>query len=239
MPSPDLPRRRLVRPGALPRARLVQLPGVFGINRNARSASAEIGVRLPRKSAFGLVRNRCSFSSVLHTKALDGAGVPPRFPIQPPVYGAYTLLSGLSLELLAKAVLIERNPTLVDQGRLTKWRDNGHGLVGLLEQVGILLDAEDIYLAERLGESVVWAGRYPIPWNASGMAPRQTPQGDMAAPGDFHPDRDPSRATVIWERLENALIREWQERAPLKAAAWHAIKTGELPGLPGIGMSKE
>ncbi|MDQ1554791.1 MAG: hypothetical protein QOK46_1869 [Microbacteriaceae bacterium] len=173
------------------------------------------------------------------SKELDGAGVPPRFPIQPPVYGAYTLLSGLSLELLAKAVLIERNPTLVDQGRLTKWRDNGHGLVGLLEQVGILLDAEDIYLAERLGESVVWAGRYPIPWNASGMAPRQTPQGDMAAPGDFHPDRDPSRATVIWERLENALIREWQERAPLKAAAWHAIKTGELPGLPGIGMSKE
>ncbi len=72
MPSPDLPRRRLVRPGALPQARLVQLPGVFGINRNARSASAEIGVRLPRKSAFGLVRNGRSFSSVLHNRRCTG-----------------------------------------------------------------------------------------------------------------------------------------------------------------------
>jgi hypothetical protein len=95
----------------------------------------------------------------------------------------------------------------------------------------------DVYLAERLGECVVWAGRYPIPWNAAGLSPRQTPQGEIAAPGVFHPDRDPARASAIWDRLENSLIQEWQPRAPIKAAAWHAVKTGELPGLKHQGLS--
>jgi len=56
VPSPDLPRPRLDRPGALPRASLVQLPGVFGINRNQRSTSSEIGVRLAPKWPFGFAR---------------------------------------------------------------------------------------------------------------------------------------------------------------------------------------
>ena len=47
-------------------ASLTQLPGVFGINRNRCSASAEISVRLGRKSAFGFPRNGRSFSPVLH-----------------------------------------------------------------------------------------------------------------------------------------------------------------------------
>src|SRR6266516_5175582 len=58
----------LTDPGLFPRASLVQLPGVFGINRNPCSASAENGVRLPRKSAFGLVRNGRSVSPVLHNR---------------------------------------------------------------------------------------------------------------------------------------------------------------------------
>ena len=49
-------------------ADLTQLPGVFGINRNRCSASAEISVRLGRKSAFGFPRNGRSFSPVLHTE---------------------------------------------------------------------------------------------------------------------------------------------------------------------------
>jgi hypothetical protein len=77
-----------------------------------------------------------------HNADYGSAGVPSCFPVQPPVHGAYTLLAGLSLELLAKAVLIERNPTLVKEGKLAKWPDNGHGLIGLLRQVGIQLDSE-------------------------------------------------------------------------------------------------
>src|SRR5215467_1021768 len=54
---------------AFSQASLTQLPGVFGINRNRCSASAEISVRLGRKSAFGFPRNGRSFSPVLHSKS--------------------------------------------------------------------------------------------------------------------------------------------------------------------------
>ena len=49
-----LPRRHWVDPDVA-RANLLQLPGLFGINRNGCSASAETTVRLPR--------NRCTTSS--------------------------------------------------------------------------------------------------------------------------------------------------------------------------------
>ena len=67
MPSLVLYDVTLIDPGLLPGQSLTQLPGVFGINRNRCSASAEISVRLSRKSAFGFPRNGCSFSPVLHT----------------------------------------------------------------------------------------------------------------------------------------------------------------------------
>ena len=51
----------------LPGRACFQLPGVFGISRNQRSASSEIGVRLGPKSLFSSLRNGCSFSPVLHT----------------------------------------------------------------------------------------------------------------------------------------------------------------------------
>src|SRR5712691_2646760 len=53
----------LIDPGLQPRASLVQLPGVFGINRNPCSASTEIPVRHQPKSAFDFVGNRRSACS--------------------------------------------------------------------------------------------------------------------------------------------------------------------------------
>src|SRR6266852_5319185 len=61
----------LVRHGPFPRASLLQLPGVFGINRDPCSASAEISVRLRRKSAFGLPLNGRSASPVPHNLAQE------------------------------------------------------------------------------------------------------------------------------------------------------------------------
>jgi hypothetical protein len=69
VPSLALHVLALIDPGFFARARLVQLPGVFGISRNKRSASSEIGVRLAPKSLFGFLRNGCSFSPVLHSEA--------------------------------------------------------------------------------------------------------------------------------------------------------------------------
>ena len=47
----------LARPRAFARAKLLQLPGLFGINRNGCSASAETTVRLRPKSVYDFVRN--------------------------------------------------------------------------------------------------------------------------------------------------------------------------------------
>jgi hypothetical protein len=45
---------------ALPGANLLQQPGLFGINRNGCSASAETTVRLHPKQVYDFVRNRRS-----------------------------------------------------------------------------------------------------------------------------------------------------------------------------------
>jgi hypothetical protein len=150
-------------------------------------------------------------------------------PYQAPVYGPYVLLAGLSLELLAKAILIERDPNLVSNSGLESWgKGSGHELPLLLKKVGVNLDEEETYLAERLGESVVWAGRYPIPRRAESFAPRLTPQGELASPGDFRPETDPSRIEAIWERLKSILFGEWWQRHPETALASRVIETGDL-----------
>ena len=73
----------LARPQAFARANLLQLPGLFGINRNGCSASAETTVRLRPKSVYDfvrncrspLLRNGCSFSPVIHNTTTGHAPV--------------------------------------------------------------------------------------------------------------------------------------------------------------------
>jgi hypothetical protein len=165
-----------------------------------------------------------------YNQFIEAGGMAPTrmYPYIPPLYGPYTMLAGLSLELLAKAILIERTPTLVVEGKLKPWPGSGHELVNLLKQTGITLDAADRYLAERLGELVIWAGRYPIPKRVEQMMPRPTPEGEFASVGNFQPDQDPPRIDVLWERLKTSLMQEWQTNRPEMARAWRVIESGDL-----------
>ena len=78
--------------------------------------------------------------------------------------GPATLLYGLSLENILKAIIIKRSGSPLDRGRLNRrWRRDSHNLVKLMDRAGIAADDQERDLAKRLSAFVEWAGRYPIP----------------------------------------------------------------------------
>jgi excisionase family DNA binding protein len=83
---------------------------------------------------------------------------------------SFMLLTGLAFENLIKGIFIARNPKLVDRKKLDAklWLAvrKGHGISTLANQVTSLNPAE-LNLLTRLEESVIWAGRYPIPMNST------------------------------------------------------------------------
>ena len=89
------------------------------------------------------------------------------------VAGAATLLFGLAVENLLKAIIITREPKTVEDGRLRDWPGNGHELILLAEKANIRLDAQQQDLLQRLVAFVEWAGRYPVPKKVTKLALRQ------------------------------------------------------------------
>lgn len=76
---------------------------------------------------------------------------------------AYMLLMGLSLENLAKGVIVGREPERVGDSALTTWGSRGHDLVWLFERALIAVSVDEQALLERLTRFVAWRGRYPVP----------------------------------------------------------------------------
>jgi hypothetical protein len=107
-----------------------------------------------------------------------------RVPIQDLyLFYSYFLLAGLSLENLAKGILIGRNPNIVSNGKLNlkmlAGSSNGHHLPNLAGQVGILLSEEERNILPRLKECIVW-GKYPIHLTASGTIHQSFSYSDFA-----------------------------------------------------------
>jgi hypothetical protein len=82
------------------------------------------------------------------------------------------MLMGFSLENLIKAILLQ-TPTkiqevFVEEGRLS-WGKDGHNLLRLFKEAKIeISNLEEKYLAV-WQECAIWAGRYPLPVNESGL----------------------------------------------------------------------
>ena len=86
----------------------------------------------------------------------------------PGLMNSSMLLLGFSLENHIKAVLVAHDPKVVDEGRLKvkDWPGAGHDLIGLIGKPPcneVILAEDERGLLVRLGESVLWAGQYPIP----------------------------------------------------------------------------
>jgi hypothetical protein len=89
------------------------------------------------------------------------------------VASAATLLFGLAIENLLKAIIISKEPKTVEDGKLRNWHGNGHELILLAEKANIMLDEQQKDLLQRLVAFVEWAGRYPVPKKASKLSMKQ------------------------------------------------------------------
>ncbi len=89
------------------------------------------------------------------------------------VAGAATLLFGLAIENLLKAIIITRETKTVEDGKLRDWPGNGHELILLAREANIMLDARQKDLLHRLVAFVEWAGRYPVPKKVTKISLKQ------------------------------------------------------------------
>lgn len=79
------------------------------------------------------------------------------------IIGCAMLLYGLSLENVAKGLIVKAEPPAVVNGKLRKWSGSGHNQRELLKEAGVTLSPQEEDLVTRLTDFVEWAGRYPIP----------------------------------------------------------------------------
>jgi len=140
----------------------------------------------------------------------------------PPVAHVYMMLAGLSLEALAKGLLVARDPARVapstrgghiDLG----WKGSGHLSARLLDEAKIAMSDHDRELVDRLGIFVRWAGRYPVPLNVAEVTPRF----------EFPPQRGQADPPASWShhdfeavsRLRDVLRTDLSEAAHLRFQA--------------------
>ena len=95
-----------------------------------------------------------------------------------------TLLYGLALENLLKAILVHNDPSRTSNGRLAEWPGGGHDLSVLAREAEVALDSVETDLLKRLSQFIKWAGRYPIPKKAIEMrlVQRAAPEGFLPLP---------------------------------------------------------
>jgi hypothetical protein len=81
------------------------------------------------------------------------------------VAGVATLLYGLAIENMIKAVLLRENIAKVENDGTVKWNVEGaqaHDLVSISKPL-LVLGNDELKLLERLSAFVSWAGKYPTP----------------------------------------------------------------------------
>ena len=105
------------------------------------------------------------------------------------------MLGGLGIEALAKAVRVAKDPKLISDG---KWPLRGHDLVKLISSAGLELDPSEKGVLVQLKGFIEWAGRYPIPLDASRLTPKvitreppappaiELPEGTLMSTEDRH-----------------------------------------------------
>lgn len=137
------------------------------------------------------------------TPGVEVDGVESEAPLQSigdlQLWPARLLLAGVAIELLAKGLLVARDPSLVQGGALAPHLTN-HNLSQLLQKGEVVLDAMEEDLVKRLAVFIRWAGRYPIPINL------KTYRAEGSAEYRSMDSSDPMVFGQLFERLA-ALLR--------------------------------
>ncbi|MFZ5761084.1 MAG: hypothetical protein ACOY32_15830 [Thermodesulfobacteriota bacterium] len=122
----------------------------------------------------------------------------------------YLFLMGLAFENALKGLLISRDPSLVEDSKLSEKiskGSKGHYLLDLFDKAEIRLSSEEQEFINRLSDSVIWAGRYPAPKHEKDWVPTSLLQGGHIQPGTYMPS-DEATAQTIWRRTEEVLRKD-------------------------------
>jgi hypothetical protein len=131
--------------------------------------------------------------------------------------GTYMMLSGLCVECLAKGLILSRDPTLVETGKIPG-SIRSHDLAKLVAHAGMTdLDGKTDDLLRRLTQAVRWHGRYPVSTDYEHKSGRI----GMNIPEDYR----------LIEELQRQLINLAESQLP--ADAFDLLKaTWQLEDLP-------
>ena len=151
-------------------------------------------------------------------KRLVAQGPDLKVPWGPEATGqAAMLLSGLTIEVLIKALLIGRGGSRVENGVFKPWgkkSKHDHDIVKLFGLAGEQLTAEERNFAEHLTKFIRWAGRYPLPKKVGEMRPKLTTTAphrnvfDGATLPGVYSLADRVRFRRLFGRLEKTLADE-------------------------------
>ena len=114
-------------------------------------------------------------------------------------------LRGLSLEVMAKAVIASKGLPIVETHILTK----------LFDGAGLAIDEDEAAILHYLTESVVWLGRYPVPKKEEhydafhddrmeALTIREQSTGHRSV--RLNPRRNPRDVGSIWKKLLDAYV---------------------------------
>lgn len=120
------------------------------------------------------------------------------------LYRPAQLLMGLSLEVALKGLLVERNPTLFDGGKLANELKT-HSLEILFQGVGIPLEdtEEELNFIRKLSDAVEWVAKYPVPLSAPQFrTPKHKSKQTM-----IRNDKDFARFEALWQRIDTEFVR--------------------------------
>ncbi|MBO1223991.1 MAG: hypothetical protein JYX80_06150 [Candidatus Scalindua sediminis] len=84
------------------------------------------------------------------------------------LYRPAQLLMGMSLEVLLKGLIVQKNPDLIDSDKLPKDLST-HSLEKLFEDASINLEdnEDELNFIRKLSDAVEWVAKYPIPLHAN------------------------------------------------------------------------
>ena len=137
------------------------------------------------------------------------------------VAGVATLLYGLAMENILKAVLLKERIAKVETDGRVCWNVDGatrHDLVSMCKSSGFVsLDAQQEKLMERMSAFVYWAGKYPTPLALRNkkdyqglLLSNQPSAGSEMTPVEFgFEDKDSFEALyrALWKRAVGAIRR--------------------------------
>lgn len=132
-----------------------------------------------------------------HLEITKTLGFSEGFSMSTACHPVYHMLCGLALEVVMKAVLVSRGETAPEK----------HDLNELAELVGMKRNVNEKRILRFYQESVVWAGRYPIPKKANDQMLRQ--YWDLANQVLSKP-KDMGKETIL-KFYESSGATEWEK----------------------------